>query len=105
MVNGLATRVMGADGKPRFDGQIRGIGGGAIRKVSQKQVGRFQDLIRQHQFDVELVGCGGISTPSDVQAMIACGAQSVQLATAAMLNPAIAKEIRREMSEATDRTA
>ncbi|MCP4189210.1 MAG: hypothetical protein GY768_01135 [Planctomycetaceae bacterium] len=107
MVNGLATQIIGPDGQARFDGQVRGIGGGAIREVSQNQLSRFESLIRQHQFDIELVGCGGVSSARDVQDMMACGAKSVQLATAAMLNPAIANEIRRELiaeSDATDGT-
>ena len=76
MVNGLATRVLGGDGQPRFDGQKRGIGGRAIRDVSLAQISRFQSLIEQHRFDVQLIGCGGIFDAKDVRAMMACGAST-----------------------------
>jgi dihydroorotate dehydrogenase len=96
MVNCLATHVRGVDGDLLFDGQPRGIGGAAIREASLRQVGLFSRVIRKLELPLKVVGVGGISTAADCLAHLEAGAQAVHIATAAMLNSNLAREIRRD---------
>jgi dihydroorotate dehydrogenase (NAD+) catalytic subunit len=64
------------------------------------QVRSFANLIRERNYKMRLVGVGGISRAADVRDYLAAGAESVQLATAAMVDPLIGLAIRREISGA-----
>ncbi|MGV3724847.1 MAG: HisA/HisF-related TIM barrel protein [Actinomycetota bacterium] len=99
MVNCLATLIRGADGELMFNGQPRGIGGAAIRDASLRQVGLFHQVIRERQLPLKLVGVGGISSAADVRMHLEAGAHAVHLATAAMRNPDLGREIRQELSK------
>ncbi|MCC2671480.1 MAG: Dihydroorotate dehydrogenase, partial [Armatimonadetes bacterium] len=48
---------------------------------------------------LEITGVGGISTADRVRGYLAAGARTVQLATAAMRDPAIGVKIRSEWGE------
>jgi dihydroorotate dehydrogenase len=58
----------------------------------------FARLIRQRGLAMQLVGVGGASTAEHVEAYLDAGAHAVHLATAAMVNAAVALEIRAAMS-------
>ena len=45
-----------------------------------------------------MVGVGGIATARDVRAHLKAGSHAIQLATAAMLEPAIGRRIREELA-------
>jgi dihydroorotate dehydrogenase (NAD+) catalytic subunit len=98
MTNCIAASVSQPDGTTLFEGQPRGIAGAAIRAASVQQVRRFADAIRRHGLPTRIVGVGGIFTVNDVAEYLAAGAESVQLATAAMLDPQVALQIRRDLS-------
>lgn len=83
-----------------FQGQPRGIGGLAIRDASISQVAMFSRTIGQHELDLSIIGVGGIYDSSDVQAYLDAGAESVQIATAAMLDPGVGLRIKHELSRA-----
>ena len=53
-------------------------------------------IIRDRQLDLQLIGVGGIASLEDVQAYLAAGAHAVHIATAAMVNPELGMEIRRQ---------
>jgi dihydroorotate dehydrogenase len=99
MVNCITARVLGANRQPLFDGQRRGIAGAAIRDAALQQVRLFARVIRQEGPALQVIGVGGISTAADVRAHLAAGASGVQLATAAMLDPEMGLNLRRELAE------
>ncbi len=98
MTNSVATTVLGAGGKLLFDGQRRGVCGEATRDASTEQVRLFARLTDGHVTGqggtLKLVGVGGASTAEHVWAYLLAGAESVHLATAAMVRPQVAMEIR-----------
>lgn len=94
MTNSISAHVRGTDGRLLFDGQPRGICGNAIRTASIEQVRQFAEIIERAGSNLTLVGVGGISTADHVAEYLDAGAQTVALATAAMLNPHIAKTLR-----------
>lgn len=98
MTNSIATQVRTADGGFLFDGERRGICGDATRTASLEQTRMFSDYIRRKNLPCSVIGVGGASTAQHVRDYLAAGAESVHIATAAMINPAIALDIRRELA-------
>jgi len=98
MTNSVATTVVGPDGKELFEGDKRGICGAATRTASLKQMRQFAQRVEQKRLNVNLIGVGGIGSADDVAAQLAAGAQAVQIATAAMIRPSIACEIREDFA-------
>lgn len=96
MTNSIATCVKDESDNYLFEGQRRGICGNAIRDASIQQTAMIHRLIKEHNYDLELVGVGGISTIADVKSYLEAGANAVQLATSAMTTPNIALEMKRE---------
>ncbi|MGE3316823.1 MAG: hypothetical protein AB7O26_17030 [Planctomycetaceae bacterium] len=96
MTNSVAARVRGSDGELYFDGQPRGICGEATREASIAQTRMFAELIAARGLSTKLVGVGGVRTAADVREYLAAGAESVQIATAAMIDPLVAVRIRDE---------
>ena len=95
--NSITAKVRAANGELLFEGLKRGIGGAGIEKRCREEVGMLAGIIREKQLDLKLVAVGGVSTPEHVTDRLAAGAHHVQLATAAMLNPNIALEIRSKL--------
>lgn len=100
MTNSVATTVKDEEGKLLFDGAQRGICGAATRNASIQQTARFREVADRLGIQIELIGVGGASTAQHVREYLAAGASGVHLATAAMINPAVALEIRRDWSAA-----
>lgn len=96
MTNCLAARVDAGDGRLAFDGQPRGIAGAATRRAAVAQVVLFRRLAEQRGGRLTIVGVGGAATAADVAEYLVAGADAVQMATAAMLDPTVAIEIRRQ---------
>ncbi len=94
MTNSIATTVRRPGGRHHFAGQQRGICGQATLLASTRQIAMFHELIKSSGADLQLVGVGGAASATDVATYLAAGAHAVHLATAAMVNPAIALEIR-----------
>lgn len=94
MTNSIATQVLDQNGKLMFQGQRRGICGKATLQASVAQTKSLNDMIAEHQLDIKLIGVGGVSTVEDVRDYLAAGAQAVHIATAAMVNPLVAIEIK-----------
>ncbi|HZN34521.1 MAG TPA: hypothetical protein VFB80_11905 [Pirellulaceae bacterium] len=97
MTNTISAKVRRTDGAPLFGGQSRGIGGESIRAASLAQVARFARIIKQQRLPTRITGCGGISSAEHVRDYLAAGAESVQLATAVMVDPLVGCKIRREL--------
>lgn len=98
MTNSVAATVVDARGTLLFDGQPRGICGDAVREASIEQTRVYAQLVQETGAKVELIGVGGASTAKHVQQYLAAGAAAVHVASAAMVNPAVALEIRRELA-------
>lgn len=98
MTNSVATQVRTPAGEYLFDGQRRGICGAATRSASLEQTRMFAELIERKELSVRLIGVGGASTAEHVRAYLDAGAEAVHIATAAMVNPAVALEIRRGLA-------
>jgi len=98
MTNSIATTVKDAAGKRLFNGQPRGICGAAIREASIAQVRLLRRIIERKRLAIELIGVGGARNATHVKQYLSAGAQAVHIATAAMIDPAVGLEIRRELA-------
>jgi|TARA_B110000438_G_scaffold146555_1_gene141202 dihydroorotate dehydrogenase (NAD+) catalytic subunit len=95
MTNSIATQVLDQNGTLMFEGQRRGICGKATLQASVAQTKSLNDMITEHNLDIKLIGVGGVSKVEDVRDYLAAGAQAVHIATAAMVNPLVAIEIKK----------
>lgn len=98
MTNSVATRVRGLDGQFLFDGQRRGICGDATREASLAQLKLFTRLAAECGVSTKMIAVGGASTARHVREYLDAGAESVHLATAAMVDPETGLRIRREFA-------
>ena len=96
MVNTVRATVVDGRGQAYFDAQPRGIGGAMIHDAAVRQVTLFADVIARAQARLRIVGVGGARTSADARRFVSAGAHAVHLATAAMVEPAAAINIRRE---------
>lgn len=97
MTNSVAGRVRTPQNEALFDGDRRGICGRATLNASLAQVRLFSRLIRDNGHDTKLIGVGGASTAEHVRDYLAAGAECVHLATAVMLDPAVALAIKADL--------
>lgn len=95
MTNSIASTVKAANGDLLFRGQCRGICGDGTRNASVSQTSLFDRLIREKNLELQLIGVGGAATATHVKDYLAAGAHAVHIATAAMVNPSVAIDIRR----------
>jgi dihydroorotate dehydrogenase len=99
MTNSVAAPVVAADGTLRFEGQPRGICGAAILEASIAQTRMARQVVTRRytttgEKPLKLIGVGGAFSADDVRRYLVAGAESVHLATACMLDPAVALRIR-----------
>ena len=98
MTNSVATTIRSETGELFFGGRQRGICGEATRSASIAQTRMFAGLIADRGLDIQIVGVGGAHTAEHVREYLAAGAESVHIATAAMTDPAVALQIRRDLA-------
>jgi dihydroorotate dehydrogenase (NAD+) catalytic subunit len=96
--NTIATRVKDSSGIEMFEGQRRGIGGRAIGPRCLEEMAMLARLVAESGATLRLIGVGGIASAADVESRIRAGAHHVQIATAAMLDPTIAIQIRQALA-------
>lgn len=94
--NSVPSTVIDAQGQRLFDGQQRGICGRATRQASLDQVHRCREIIEQQRLALEVIGVGGIESADDVRQYLNAGANSIQIATAAMIDPMLGVRIKQE---------
>lgn len=99
MTNSIAATIVDSNGDFLFEGEKRGICGDATREASVSQVRMLSDLIRKRNQSMQLIGVGGASSANHVHEYLGAGAHAVHLATAAMVQPDIALEIRRHLDQ------
>ena len=101
-INSVPIRVVstGQREEPAFPGSNRGkpgVSGVAIRNYALQTVKNLSEMAAVRREGLAIIGVGGISTVEDVKEFLAAGATCVQLCTAAMLNPFVAAEIRKQL--------
>jgi dihydroorotate dehydrogenase (NAD+) catalytic subunit len=97
MVNCISAKMIDQNGRNFFDGEARGIAGTGIYEAALEQIRLFSRVIREEGLSTRLVAVGGITTAEQVRAHLGAGSHAVQLATAAMLDPAIGRKIRERL--------
>jgi dihydroorotate dehydrogenase len=96
MVNCISAKISSEAGE-LFDGNSRGIAGSNIYEAALAQIALFRAIMDEQQAPLRLVGVGGIGNAEQVKAHLNAGSHAVQLATAAMLDPQIGAEIRKNL--------
>jgi len=102
MTNSVATTVLDRNGNELFAGELRGICGTATRTASLNQMRQFAQGVAAKGLNINLIGVGGIGSAEDVVAQLEAGAKAVQIATAAMIHPAVACEIRADFARCSN---
>ena len=94
-MNSVAAVVRDRDGVPLFTdrGGKAGICGSAIRELARRAVANLAEQ-RTAGRDYKIVGLGGILGPRDAVSLMKSGADAVESATGALLNPFLALEVR-----------
>jgi len=98
MTNSVAATVKQED-RLLFEGQSRGIFGDATRTASVQQTETFSRLIAHRGLTTAILGVGGVSQTSHVRDYLNAGADHVQIASAAMVDPEVALKIRRDWAD------
>ncbi|MDB4786851.1 MAG: hypothetical protein P8M30_19590 [Planctomycetaceae bacterium] len=98
MTNSVAATVK-QDDRVLFDGQARGICGDATRTASIQQTELFSRLIAHRGLTIAIVGVGGVSQTAHVHDYLKAGADHVQIASAAMVDPEVAIKIRQSWND------
>jgi dihydroorotate dehydrogenase len=92
-INTLQVRVERRRGGPTFgERQLAGLSGIAIRRLAVDFVRSLRYLRNRDTLDYEIIGIGGVMDAVDVYALLAVGADAVQTATAASVNPKLPAE-------------
>ena len=99
MTNSVATSVRSPSGELYFGGQPRGICGEATRDASIEQTRLFAEIVAARAPHLRIIGVGGARTAQDVRDYLRAGAESVQIATAAMVDPLVAVRIRQNWGQ------
>ena len=97
MTNSIAATVAAASGDLLFEGAKRAICGTVTRAAAMNQIQMFSESLAVRRKSLCLVGVGGAASADDVRQFLQRGADAVHIATAAMIHPAIALEIRRQL--------
>ena len=102
-INTIAAPVVNPDGTQALQGAHRvksGICGHAIKWAGLDMVKRLADLRKEFGMHYGIIGCGGVTIPSDFKEYRDAGADIVMSATGAMWNPYLAKEIKEAYPDA-----
>jgi dihydroorotate dehydrogenase len=94
-INTLQVQVEDEAGQSTFpDRRSAGMSGIAIRDLGLDFVKSLQRIANENEaLEFELIGMGGVMTTEDVDALLLAGADAVQTATAASVNPYLVREL------------
>jgi dihydroorotate dehydrogenase len=95
--NCIAAKIVDGAGRAMFEDQPRGIAGSMILDACVRQTEMIAEAIARQGMALRVIGVGGIFTAGDVRRYLAAGAEAVQLATAAMIDPEVGLRIRRDL--------
>lgn len=99
LVNCLSAKIKSREGDWCFDGDKRGIAGELIADSVRQQVETFLDIKKEDQYSMEIIAVGGITRTDQVLDYLNRGVHAVHVATAAMLNPTLALEVKQGLSQ------
>lgn len=95
-INTVSMEVRDASGRPLFGTERReaGVSGFAIRSLAERVLRELVEIKVSggHAFDI--ISIGGVTTPQDALDRLEHGATAVQVCTAALFNPDLAREAR-----------
>jgi dihydroorotate dehydrogenase len=96
LINAPARRIVTQAGERYFaPGRDRaGVTGAAIKPIALRAVREGMALIEHHKLPLQVIGCGGITSPDDVREFLAAGACAAVSGTGAMFNPYLASELK-----------
>lgn len=93
-INTFQVRLESRRGSPTFgQRELAGISGIALRHLALDFVRSLSALREELDLPYEILGMGGVMDAADVFALLAAGADAVQTATAAAINPNLPMEI------------
>lgn len=95
----LGMRIDIKTRKPVVANRMGGFSGPAIFPVALRMVNQVKTAFRE----TTVIGCGGVSSPSDVIEMMMGGASAVEVGAANLVNPYACKEIIEGLPEEMDR--
>ena len=95
----LGMRIDLKTGKPIIANTMGGFSGPAVFPVALRMV--YQ--VRQALPNVPIIGCGGVSSASDVIEMMMAGANAVEIGTANLINPYACKEILEDLPKVMEK--
>lgn len=101
-INTLQVEVVNENGQQALPGKNRarsGICGASIKWAGLEMTKKLHELRTKNNYQYEIVGIGGVMTPSDYFEYKKSGADCVQSATGAMWNPMLAHEIWQKENE------
>ncbi|MEY4747180.1 MAG: hypothetical protein RLZZ416_229 [Candidatus Parcubacteria bacterium] len=103
-INTISAAVRKEDGTQALPGgewRLKsGICGAPVKWAGLEMVKRLKKLREEFGLRFDIVGCGGVTTPSDFKEYRDAGADVVMSATGAMWNPYLAKEIKEAYPDA-----
>lgn len=95
LINTIAAmRIDTLRRKPLLANVTGGLSGPAVFPVAVRMVYQVS-----HAVDVPIIGCGGVSSASDVIEMMMAGASAVEVGSATLTNPCACKEIVEALPE------
>lgn len=100
-INTVSAAVVDGKGNQALPGSGRrtsGICGAPIKAAGLNMVRRLHTLRSRRGYSYEIVGVGGVMSPSDYDEYRAAGADVVQSATGAMWDPYLARRIKDRQS-------
>lgn len=100
-INTLAAPIVNDKGEQALPGKGRlksGVCGAGIKWAGLDMVQRLAQLRDHTKSDFEIIGIGGVMTPSDYKLYKDVGADCVMSATGAMWNPYLAQEIKKPVT-------
>ena len=102
-INTIPAPVVNPDGSQALPGAHRvksGICGHAVKWAGLDMVKRLADLRRELGMQYGIIGCGGVTVPTDFKEYRDAGADVVMTATGAMWNGYLAKEVKEAYPDA-----
>lgn len=99
-INTIPAAVVDEQGNQMLPGEGRlkaGMCGASIKWAGIDMVKRLVEIRKKHNLNFEIIGVGGVMTPSDFQDYRNAGADVVQSVTAAMWNDNLAAEIKKSI--------
>jgi dihydroorotate dehydrogenase (NAD+) catalytic subunit len=96
-INTIQAAVVDEQGEQLLPGEGRlkaGMCGASIKWAGLDMVKRLDDLRKKLNLGYEIIGVGGVMTPSDFQDYRSAGANVVQSVTAAMWNDKLAEQVK-----------